>query len=564
MKRVIAACAAMVVVHAIVAWWTPVQGDAWLHWIWAGRHPDAGIAGWLAAHATSADAFGYLLARCHLAHVILSPLVGVALVIGLFTVAMKRLPRGEDLLGLGLTSALIWIAQPHAGVAWFYTPSAAMHVYGATAAVWLLAPFRCGWSVPRGAWPLLVVLGYLAGTSTRATAVLALVLLVALAVRLRERGAWIAVTGLVAGTIVGFARPPLLELGKMFRRGIDQNMFVIKQPVEEIGKVIAVVAVLAAIELGRRCWSTTTRVADDLPATKDGIWGIVGYLGTSALCLFGPKYYEATTFPATCLLVATAMPLLSWFERHGYRLALIVFAVAVHLVAWGMALVSYQWIGAEGAQRFALLEAGAPGQRVTVPPYREILSSFYFAGEDFSTPRVRQQVALEVFGLREILVDPPYRRLEIDPGLDVVLEVDGPTPAGTPPMWSSVPLVAREQFAAFAALLPSGVNARLVVRNLRFAEAGNRPILLAWREGDELVNPKTLISPLDEENQYSLKMYGDLRKFDEAWIVHDGVATKTPYRNGSPRMRPATPTLHAVVVCNAARCLVEDALVPRF
>ncbi|MEO6776878.1 MAG: hypothetical protein ABI467_28330, partial [Kofleriaceae bacterium] len=105
MKRaLIASVAAMVLVHAVVAWWTPVQGDAWLHWVWAGRHPDGGIATWLLAHAAFADATGYVLARSPWVHILVSPLVAVALVTGACTITLRRLPRatGADLLALGL------------------------------------------------------------------------------------------------------------------------------------------------------------------------------------------------------------------------------------------------------------------------------------------------------------------------------------------------------------------------------------------------------------------------------------------------------------------------------
>ena len=63
MKRVIAFFVTMAVVFSIVAVWTPVQGDGWLHWVWAGRHPGASVGTWLLAHSSSADAFGYVLAR---------------------------------------------------------------------------------------------------------------------------------------------------------------------------------------------------------------------------------------------------------------------------------------------------------------------------------------------------------------------------------------------------------------------------------------------------------------------------------------------------------------------
>lgn len=569
MKRVVAACAAMAIVHAIVAWWTPVQGDAWLHWIWAGRHPDASIGTWLVTHATSADAFGYLLARCHLAHVILSPLVSIALVVGLFTVALRRLPRDGDLLGLGLTSALIWIAQPHAGVVWFYTPSVAMHVYGAAAAVWVLAPFRCGWTVPRSLWPLLVVLGYLAGTSTRAIGLLALVLMLMMLRGRRERWTWFALGGLVAGTLVGYALPPYLEVGKVLRRGVDPNGFVLTLPIEEIGKAVALVCVLALVEAGRRVAMLRPLADDARPSGREAFACLVAYLVTSVWCILGPKYYEATLLPATCLLVVGALPWLLWFATaRGYRLALAGFTVAVHAVAWSLALVSYHGIGAEGAARQDALDRTPSGEVATLPTYSQILPTFFFFGEDLANPRMRQLVAVEALGLRDIELEPSFRRLEENPQIEVALESDA-TPAElaaarVPVRWGTVPSVAREQFEQFLRRLPRKVAAKLVVKNLAFPQLATRPLLLAWADAHEIVAPRSAVSSLDEENQYTVKLYTGLKMFDEAWFVQNGVATKTPYRNGSPRIRPTTPTLAAVVVCNSSVCLLEDAFVPRF
>ena len=566
MKRVIAFFVAMAVVFSIVAAWTPVQGDGWLHWVWAGRHPGASVGTWLLAHSSSADAFGYVLARVPSVHVLFSPMTAIALVVGLFVVAMGRTPSGEDLLGLALASALIWIAQPHPGVTWFYTPSTAMHIYGAAAAVWLIAPLRCGWEVPKLAWPGLVLLAYCAGTSTRAIAVVTLIAMVWIA-----RGRWKPVTAvLFVATVLGFVRSPYLEVGKVARRGIDPNLFVLKLPIEEVGKVVALVAMFALIELGRRVYGKAIS-DEDRPDSRTSARLLIAYLAISVFCIFGPKYYEATLFPATCVLVIAVLPWLLWFAKlRGFRIALVVFAVAVHAIAWGVSLKTYRWIGKEGAARFAVISKAAPGSNLTVAPYSEILQSAWFFGEDFSTTRLRQLVAIEVFGLRDISVAPAFRRLEVNPMIQVAFEQEGATPAEMtaalpPATWSTVPSVAREQFEAFTKRLNKDVKARLVVKNLAFKELKARPLLLAWTETAKPLLARAQVSTLDEENQYTIKMSGvDTKRFDEAWWVQGDVTTKTPYRNGSPRIRPMLPLRTAIVFCDAERCLLLDAFVPHF
>jgi hypothetical protein len=553
MKWLVGFLVGMAIVHAIVAAWTPVQGDAWLHWVWAGRHPDGG---WLLAHLSEADAIGYLLARCPSFHVLVTPMVAVALVINLFVIAIGRTPRRGDALLLALASALIWIAQPHAGVTWFYTPSTATYIYGALFGSVVIAALRCGWRLPL---PVIIFAAYGAGTSSRGIAMVTLVAGWWLASSLHER--WVSWTkcALLASTIIGFARSPYLEIGKVLRRGLDPNMFVLRLPFEEIGKIVALVAVFALVELAMRTFGRTRLSDDTRPDSRVTVRLLYGYAATSVLCMFGPKYYESTLFPATCLLVVAALPWLAWFaENRGYRIALIAFALAVHAIAWTGAIISYHRFGAEGRTRRDILAYTPKGTVAVVQPYSEVLPTYYFFGEDFNTPRMRQLVALDGFGLRDIAITPTYRRYECNPNIEVALEVDGPVPAGAPKRWSTVPSVAREQFDDLTR--GKKLSARLVVRNVKFA----RPVLLAWTTPTETVSPKTAISTLDEENQFTVKLYSDLKRFDEAWVVADGKAVKIPYRNGSPKLRPASSTLQVVVVCNAELCLLADAFVARF
>src|SRR5687767_11000880 len=209
---------AMSIVHAMVAFWTPVQGDAWDHWIWAAQHRDDATGTWLASflrtHFTFSDAIGYTLSRCRVFHVLVTPMVIIALVAGLFTLAMRRLPRAtwDDILGLALVSALLWIGQPSAGVALFHLPNVALYVYGAAIAVWLVAPLRCGWQVSARWWPLLILGAYCAGTSSRAIATATLVgFALFMWRRPRVRWMWITLGVLFVATIAGYLDPPWLE-----------------------------------------------------------------------------------------------------------------------------------------------------------------------------------------------------------------------------------------------------------------------------------------------------------------------------------------------------------------
>jgi hypothetical protein len=56
----------------------------------------------------------------------------------------------------------------------------------------------------------------------------------------------------------------------------------------------------------------------------------------------------------------------------------------------------------------------------------------------------------------------------------------------------------------------------------------------------------------------------DARQLDEGWIIEDGKAHKTPYRNGGLRLQPKTAWLNVIVGCNKQRCFVADAFTPHF
>ena len=569
----------MALVHALVAFWTPVSAEDWGHWVWNAQHGDEGAVAWLRAHLAFSDAIGYVLARYRSVHAIVSPAVGAALVVGLFVLAMRRLPRAtwQDVLGVALVSALIWIAQPHPGVAWFHTPSVAMQVYGAAVAVWFVAPFRCGWQVPRAAWPVLAIAGYCVGTSTRAIATLVgLVLVVrALPRDRRARWMWIALGGLVVGVAVGYARPPWIEFARIFKRGLEPNLILMKLPIEEAGKLVSLVAALVLADLALGAFGRSRAAADARPDAADTSRWLVAWFATAVWCLFGPKYFDATLLPATCLIVIAGLPYLVWLATSRVlRYAIIALVVGVHAIAWPFALVTYHRFGGEGFTRMEALQLTPPGEVAHVKPYSQILSNAWFFGEDLATTQLRNLVAIEAFGLRDLMIAPPFRRLETNPGIAITLDIDGVTDAElraakVPAVWGGVVAVARDQFELFVkrlrAITDKPISARLVVTNVAFAERGARPLLAAWVDRTGTMIPKTAISNLDEQNQVTIRIYGtEARQFKDAWIVDGGVARSTPYRYSAVVVQPMTARLNVVVACNPDRCLVVDALVPRF
>jgi hypothetical protein len=578
-------CVALATVHAIVGFYTPIQGDDWNHWVWAGQHAgdDNWWLSWARTHFTFADALGYLLSRCRSFHVLVSPMVVLALVTGLYTVAMRRLPRAtwQDLLGIALTSALIWLTQPAAGVMLFYTPHLALYVYGAAIAAWLLAPFRCGWTVPRAAWPLLALAGYCAGSSSRAIGIAMLVGVIYAIRRVpRERRAtwmWIALGGLVAGVIAGYLMPPWIEFGRVFRRGLEANLTgqgLIRYALQETGETITLVATFVLADLVLGVIGRQRATADGRPSDGETLAWVLGSFVVAIWCQFGPRYNEAALFPVTCMLVIAAVQYLMWLATSRILHMLIVgVVVGVHAIVWPMSLVKYHQYGHEGFARMAALERTKPGAVAYVDRYSQITPTFWFFGEDLGFARQRQLVAVEGFGVSDISLLPVFRRLELNPHIEIELEVEGITEAQlqaarVPRIWASELSAARKQFELFAKRLRAVAKdpvARLVVKNVEFPERGTRPLLAAWLEGKTTMNPRILRSSLDEHSQYTMRIYGkDAREFKEAWVIDNGVTNRARYERASVRLQPLSMELQVVMLCNTARCLVADAFVPRF
>ena len=569
---------AMLIVHGVVAYWSPIQGEDWTHWAWAAQHRDDGVIAWLVAHFTFAEAMSYLLSRCTIVHAILSPVASVALVIGVFTLALRRLPRAtwDDVLGIALVSALIWITGPRAGLVWFHRPYVATHIYGATLAVWLVAPYRCGWSVRRAWWPLLVLGGLCVGTSTRTIATASLVGL-GLALRAlprRERWMWLGFGALVVGTAIGYAKPPWIEFAKVFRRGLEANLNQLNLSIRESGELVSLVLGLLLANAVLRVIGRGGAPSETRPDGDDTWRWFFAWLAISAWALFGPKYSEATLLPATIAITVAALPYLLWFaQARLLRDALIVFAVLVHLITWSLALTTYRKLGDEGRARVAALDHARPGELVRIAPYSEVLPTFWCFGEDFLGAASRQKAALEIWQVRDIELVPPPRRYEPDPGLQLSLEVDGLSEAelkvARPPAnWAGEPSVARTQFEQLVERLRSAthrpITARLVATNVTLQDT-SRPILVAWVERGAMVSPKVSRSSLDANDRYSLTIKPPAASlFTEAWIVSGGAAHSTPYLEGHPRMQPMTAGLYVTVVCGAARCLVADAFVAKF
>ncbi len=572
--------AALLAVHGVVGWLSPLQGDDWRH-----LASTTGRGGWLAAHAELGDAWGYLLARWPVLHAIGTPVAGAIAIAGVFTLSARRLPdpgRWPDVLGLALVSCLIWIALPRAGVMWFHRPYAAAQIYGAALAVWFLVPFRCGWQLGGAGWPVAMFVAGLAVGSTTRQIGLAVTVGAAIAVcRTRWAGSrrWM-VPGL-AGVAISFAahavRWPRTDLIYVFAHP-ERSLVRMEPLLQAGGPLIALIALLlVARQLvsspERAAVAADARWATPVPDAGDSLGWLGGWLGLGVAALLGPSSTAATQLPAAIALCAGALPYLSWLAGTRFaRWILISLVVGVHLAAWTLALSTYRELDAGFRDRMAAI-ARTPANRIaTVAPYADVLPDFWSVGEDWAEAAPRDALALERWGLAGIDLAPPFRQLERSPELHLALEVDGVSDAQLaaarpPPVWARDLVNARRQFTALVARLRSAagrdVPARLRVTDVELAAGALRPIYAAWSEGGAVVAPAVARSAPDPTSDETIAVPPALcTELSEAWVVVPG--GPRPARCGAGRCHVKLERAERMVLllCNAARCLAADAQVP--
>lgn len=582
--------AAMLAVHGVIAWWSPLQGDDWQHVLWTSSHGGS----WLAGHARLDAAWGYVLARSTLFHAIVSPVVGVIVVLGVFTWSARRLPepgRWRDVLGVALVSCTIWIALPRAGVMWFHRSYVAAQIYGAALVVWFLVPFRCRWQRDGVAWRIaMFVAGLAAGATTRQLGLMAVVGAAIAVVRPRRSGrpAWM-VPGL-AGALISFAYGHGADLVHAFGRlgGNPARMLPLLQGGGQLIMLIALLLVATRLRSTDRsaAAAASAPVAPDATPSQDAGWhreapdggeslGWLGaWLGLGLFAHLGSSLTDVMQLPATLALCAGALPYLSWLAgARSVRWVLVRLVVVVHLIAWTLALSTYAALDAEFRGRMAAIARTPAGQIATVRPYAEILPGFWSIGEDWADLALRSRLARERWGLAGIDLAPPFRQLERSPDLELVLDVEGISPdqlaAARPPAWWPRELApARGQFAALLerlrAISGRGVTARLRAAGIDFTARRGRPILAAWSEGAAAVVPEVTRSRPDDTGRTVISIAPSLAvQLDEGWLIGPWGSEPVHCIAGRCVVAEQRAERTVLVLCSAERCLAADVWVPQ-
>src|SRR5262249_5106240 len=145
---------------------------------------------------------------------------------------------------------------------------------------------------------------------------------------------WFAFAGLVIGCVVGYASPPWFELGRVVRRGFEQNLVgrgLLSFIIARNGEIIAFTAacVLANLALGGA--GRTRAPAHAAPPPTDALRWMAAWFATAIWCLFGPRYDRPMLLPATCMLVVAALPYIVWLVRApALRYLFVTIAIVVH------------------------------------------------------------------------------------------------------------------------------------------------------------------------------------------------------------------------------------------
>jgi hypothetical protein len=382
---------------------------------------------------------------------------------------------------------------------------------------------------------------------------------------------WIALAALVVGAALGFATPPY-PAARILGRGFEGTLLTIGLSVRATGKLVTGVLLLALARLAIPLWRPAAGDPAELPAPRATRAWIIAWLALTVLALASPRYSEASTFPATIALVIGLAPYVAWLcELRALRGVVIALVVVLHLGFWGRGLATYAGLDREFHDRMDRIHATPPGGVATIAPYTQIFPDDWGLGEDWLVA-TRQVTAIELFGLSDLAFDDRLVRFEANPGVAVHFESTGLSDAQrakfVPAIWATDPLSAKTQLETVTRRLRragvTGYTARLVVDDLAFAERGRRPLALAWVAHGELTMARSTHSLVDDNNVARVRAPDTIAAaFPEAYLVRAGRAAVLRYHDGAYELRPTATDRYAVVACNAERCLLIDAFIPR-
>ena len=550
-----------------------VIGALWLHQVAIAILSPLSFEDWKTAirgpRATLVGVLHWVIVESRIAHVVVSPLLIVALVLGLATLARGRRLRasGDDAVLVLVIASALWLAVPQFGLACSYRFAAATHVIGMTAAVWYVVGFRAvaararaGAAIGARVTVALAIGGVLAGATTRPLATVTLATCAVIAARAGAPRRW-AIAGL-AGLAVGAALAWLSDLHAMrifFEQSeVDAQLHTFDVQTRSPIWVGAATATLWLISLAWRRW----RGRPAPPLSDNAIDVIGGGLALAVgIAVLGLVTAEFTGFlviePGTAVAVIAAVVVLELPATGRGRIVILVIALAIQARMMFGSVRALLDAHRDFARRIAALERAPRGSVASVPPYPRRATT-WFLGEDFRYSELRDRVATRMFGLRGIALAPARREYQDVPPLAVHHEVEGGG-TGFPDFYSADLVTAREQFGAAVRRRPG--NARLIVDRLSVPDRPGQPVLAAWTTADGQPAWWSIDdSDSDREGRVMLAPTGDDLGPHTVWAFDLATGVGEPLPRGDDglhRFQPSRRMAAGIVVCNRARCALS-------
>lgn len=505
-------------------------------------------------------------------HVIVTPLVQLALLPTAFVIAFGRWPRRtmRDLQLLLFLQTMIWLVIPIPGIMYFYRPFATNYLWGFTITLALFVPYRLAPSDRPRPWlvPVLFVLGWTAGMCnehTGPTAMLALAGFVYVAWRGRRLRAWMiaGLAGLYTGyPMLFFAPGQAVRYGGLATRDTPAKLLAERGITGCIGILadffyecrLGILLFAAAIVR----YLLTRRHGAVWPPRREGITAalLAGAASTIVVTLFMSPTTTDRVFFASGVLLVTAFAVCAehLFAEPGVRR----FTVAACVVVFGYHVVRFVETGVtmklESDERIALLAAAPKGSVAVVPTYSYARHSRWLPGDDFIYfPWLRDYVGGELFDLATIDLD----------------RFDGFPKARALATWSSGVRRAAPTYRELQrwpdhtalALRAGPERAFAITMTGLFADPPRRPLLmLAWTpDGERFVDGR----PADVEAGHFIRVRAATLpdSLSDSYVVGCGVAERV-----QPRFADAAAWLpvderwcrgpFTAIVCERARCWI--------
>jgi hypothetical protein len=367
-------------------------------------------------------------------HLIVTPLVQLAVLPIVFVIAFARWPRPtlRDLQLLLFIQTMIWLVIPIPGIMYFYRPIATNYLWAFTITLALFVPYRlalAGGSTRTRPWlvPIMLVVGWVAGMCnehTGPTAMVAMAGLVYAAWRLDRLRAWMlaGMVGLYIGyPMLFFAPGQAVRYGGLATRdtpaklladrGVTGCLAILLDFIYE--SRLAILLFVAAVA----CYRLTIYARGDrlvAPPRRAVIEAAVLAAASAAivLTLFASPTATDRVFYASGVLLVAAFAI---GAAHLFADCVVRrFVVGACIVVFGYHVVrfvdTYAAVKADNDDRLAIMSAAAPGTVAVAPSYALHERSRWHVGDDFEYyPWLRDYVGGELFDLAGVDRDPRNR-----------------------------------------------------------------------------------------------------------------------------------------------------------